>query len=806
MKKLFRFRISLNQAVILAFISITVSGCGVWRDFTTYFNLYYNLSDLYSQAEAAIKDQKKNLYDLDEITISSNASALLNQVVDKASKLLQFNGESSFVDDALLMLGKSFYYMQNYQKALKKFDELITAQPNSSLALEADFWGAKTELRLRNYDKGLERLAGVKEKALKIDDGNILTLVYIEEIKYELSKKNYLAAIDGCKALIAYDYDSGISAETSFQLGKLYLIQGQNQDAAKAFENVSSYSPSFDVKFNSSIELGKVLRQLNQNEEALKAFQKLRTETKYSDKFDVVDLEIGLSYLSMGKIKQASAKLMLVDTANASSVNAGIARFYMGKILEEEYQLYDSAMYFYKKASTSTTLPEYQTKAQNKVTVFTKYTTTKELIDEQLKQFSYAKDHDLYVKDSLKYVEDTTNAGILQREQQSERKTASRGNDRGNGERRGEGNDPRQGAQPQTADNVSKIAKPSLPSVSADSLMNLIAKAKFELGNIYFAEFNRIDTAIICYKDILDNYPKSSYKAQTTFALGSCYQALNKKEMADSIFTYIYENYKTEPVVNQAAIKLNKPQIDLNFDPGKNLFLEAEKLMKKKEYVASINGFYNIYKTYPSSAFAPKALLASGWILENDLKMADSAAAVYDTICSRYPATNYANSVKGKLEYYKLDREKRRSNLGERDSLSIASDASQKQALSAASLKNEAPKDSLLANEKEKNQQLASKSAETAKPPVVKNEPEAVKKTTVTEDNTEKVNIKAITAKEKQELEMISNRIAEIEKKVSGLKTEKENLLEKNSNRKPELQEAIKMILETKENLSKLPK
>ena len=144
MKKIFRFPINIYAGILLIFISLTAGGCGVWRDFTTYFNLYYNLNDLFSQAETIINDQKKSAFELEETPVSGNASTLLNQVIEKASKLLQYNSQSSFVDDALLIIGKSFFYMQNYQKALRKFDELITAQPDSKLVLEAEFWAAKT--------------------------------------------------------------------------------------------------------------------------------------------------------------------------------------------------------------------------------------------------------------------------------------------------------------------------------------------------------------------------------------------------------------------------------------------------------------------------------------------------------------------------------------------------------------------------------------------------------------------------------------------------------------------------------------
>jgi TolA-binding protein len=802
MKNLLRFQKGIYVGILIACISLTGAGCGVWRNFTTYFNLYYNLSDLYTQAEKAVKDQKRNIFDLEEIPISSNATALFNQVIEKSSKLLQFNAESSFVDDALLMLGKSFYYMQNYQKALRKFDELVVGQPNSSLVLEAEYWGAKTQLRLRNYDDGLKRLKAVKEKAIAVNDGNVLTLVYIEEIKIELGKKNYVAAVDICKSLIKYDYDSEISAETSFELGQLYLQLNQYKDAAQAFRDVNNYSPGYELIFNSAVENGRALREINENEAALKVFQRLRSEAKYSDKFDVLDLEVGLCNMNLENYKLAMTKLKYVDTAFANTQSAGIARYYLGKILEENYQLYDSASGFYKKVLGSSAPPEILAKAQSKVNVFTKYTTLVEQLRMQNKQLSYLKDSTLYVKDSIQFAEDTAKAAKEAREKILASADNKRNNRGGADDRRGNetqnlpvNNSPIPGAPSAQA--------PVYPKIPIDTLNANIAKTKYDLGSLYFADLDRVDSALVYYNDILENYKNDKIAPNTLFALGNCYETMNNKQKADSIFNYIYDNYKTEPVVNSAAVKIDKPQVELNFDPGKSLFLEAEELMKKKEYMASVRGFYHIFEKHPHSAYAPKALLASGWIYENRLKSNDSAAVMYDSVISRYPQTKYALSVKAKMDFYKTEMQKMKH--ASRDSLHLASD----------SLKTKHP-DLAIDSLKAPSQEAASVSdsvgktliADKGKTPKAREDEDLApkKKEAVKEEQKQQKAAKRVTLGELNDLQRVNDKIAEAEKKMKELETEKNKLLDAVPGTDPQLKDAVKMLLETKANLEKLTK
>ncbi|MDR3666290.1 MAG: hypothetical protein P4L35_05560, partial [Ignavibacteriaceae bacterium] len=214
---------------------------------------------------------------------------------------------------------------------------------------------------------------------------------------------------------------------------------------------------------------------------------------------------------------------------------------------------------------------------------------------------------------------------------------------------------------------VPKKRPPLHPVLSLDTLKAALVKNEYDLGNTFFTELNRPDSAAYYYRDILDNFQGSNFDARALYALGIYYETLNDSVKADSLYNIIYNNYRTEKVVNAAAIKLNKPAVDFDFDPAKDLYADAETDMIKKNFNVSLDKFYGISAKFPKSPMAPKALFASGWILENDLKLYDSAAVIYDTLTSRYPKTVYAANVKPKLYYYKEEVERKKTAL--KDSL-----------------------------------------------------------------------------------------------------------------------------------------
>ena len=220
------------------------------------------------------------------------------------------------------------------------------------------------------------------------------------------------------------------------------------------------------------------------------------------------------------------------------------------------------------------------------------------------------------------------------------------------GERRNRG-DERGFVQPLKTQLKTETKNPPVrPTISIDSVKSIIVKNEYDLANLFFTELNVPDSAYYYYKNIIENFPDSRYHSRSLYSLGTYYNGVGRKEEADSIFNFIYDNYKNENIVNAAAVQLKKPLINLTYDPADELYGDAEKILLEKKYSESVNKFYNIFREYPKSPFAPKALYAGGWILENELKLLDSAAVFYDSINAKYPQSLYASNIKSKLTFY----------------------------------------------------------------------------------------------------------------------------------------------------------
>lgn len=634
---------------------MSLPGCSVWYDFTAYFNLYYNASLAFEQAELSIKEQKKDNLSLLEPQIPSSANTNLTKVIEKCSKILQFDANSSYVDDALLMIGKSFYYQKVYIKAMRKFEELIAMGAKSDLIPEAKIWLAKTQMQQKNYTQALDLLAELKSDPETEDE--ILAAAYFEELKYLISVEKYDEAFKAANDLVRFSEDDVLNAEVMYKMGDIYFTRGDFVNSAESYKRVMDFEPVYEFEINSMIRYAAALRNLDRPTDALRALLELSGEVKYSDKFDYIDLEMGKTYSELGQKERALSVFYDADTAYAQSVQLGNIRYEIGYLYENSFSNYDSAAVYYSKALSSTATAEYLPLIRYKSDLFNKYISARNNHRLNEKSYLYATDSLAFIQDSIAYFAAMDSTAAAENKDQNQTTTTNLPRER---ERtlEPELNEPRTPVTPVQPNNKKQGIPPVRSVLSADSLMVVTARSAFDLGNLFFNDFSIIDSALYYYRQILDKYSKNPYTPQVLYALAGCLLVDGDSIAADSIYRYIYNTFSEDRIVNIIAPKINKPVIDFDFDPAKDMYVTAEKDFLSGKFQDALSKLYKIFSSYPESPIASKSLYTYGFILERELKKPDSAITVYDTLIAKYPTSQYAMKVNPAVQFYRVEKER----------------------------------------------------------------------------------------------------------------------------------------------------
>ena len=197
-------RIALITISTSAFIRF--SGCSAADFVGAYFNTYYNAQRLFREAEDEVLSQQTatqaDKVFLPPFNAPQGAKTKFNSVIEKCSKLLQYHPQSELVDDALFMIGRSYYYLNEHQKAERKFTELIEGYPQSDLVPLARLLMAYTYYRAADKDKAFDAATQLVQSAVEEQDDDVLVggAMLLGQIEAERSNFREAAAHYGTAA------------------------------------------------------------------------------------------------------------------------------------------------------------------------------------------------------------------------------------------------------------------------------------------------------------------------------------------------------------------------------------------------------------------------------------------------------------------------------------------------------------------------------------------------------------------------------------------------------------------------------
>ena len=135
-----------------------------------YYNTMFNAKQKYESGEKRIKESSGK-------DITPEMRKDFYDAIDKCWKLLNIYGDSSaYAADALLLIGKSHWQVEEYIKSERHLQQFSKRYPNNDLITEANLWLGKALEKLDRDDEAIQFL----NMALSVDeDDEINAQVYL---------------------------------------------------------------------------------------------------------------------------------------------------------------------------------------------------------------------------------------------------------------------------------------------------------------------------------------------------------------------------------------------------------------------------------------------------------------------------------------------------------------------------------------------------------------------------------------------------------------------------------------------------
>jgi tetratricopeptide (TPR) repeat protein len=386
----------LRNLLFILFCAIFVGGCGEtlknsWGNFRAYYNTYYNAKENFQAGLKKVQDQPFTIDPSEPVRVHHTPFQAGNndfqKAIDKGATILRKFPDTKWVDDAILLIGKSYYYRHEFYPALEKFEELRDAASSPKMEQLSIIWKGRTLLDLNFHAEGITFLESELEEYP--EDWSIGRKGEIQVLAGE-----HHAMLGNWEESVDFLSDAVANIKNKELLGRTYFLYGQVLERVElygeayfSFSRVSETFPGFEYSYWARFKQADVARKENNLDLAISIYEELSIDDKNADRRSKLVFEIARTLEMKGEVAEAEKryKNLLYDERRQGIQNIEADIYYrLGKIYSENYDnLSVAASYFDSSSTSSETLTRIETTRdpQNLSDVFGEYKRIRNTID-----------------------------------------------------------------------------------------------------------------------------------------------------------------------------------------------------------------------------------------------------------------------------------------------------------------------------------------------------------------------------------------------------------------------------------------
>lgn len=348
----------ISTLSLILILSSCSSGSFVGKrvdNFTAYYNTFYNAERVFDGAEESleVKDPPVNREVFLEVFATPDRVGNrqdFDNTIKKSADVLREHDNSKWVDDALLLIGKSNFYTQNYSSAENYFLNVI--EVSTKLDGEAQAWLGKTRLAAGEYDEAITHLSTTL-------DSESMSRKWAPTLMLQLGDAyvrtgNYEDAANMLRAGIGETRDKDQRARASFLLGQVYEALGDTLAAIGAYSDAADHEALYELSFAGQFKEIELLASTDPDE-ANRLLRRMERDDKHFNNKGQLDYLRGRLLMEQEKWTEARDYLndMLSEPVQTDRIATGQAHYALGQIYEYHLIDYSRAAAHYDTASTN---------------------------------------------------------------------------------------------------------------------------------------------------------------------------------------------------------------------------------------------------------------------------------------------------------------------------------------------------------------------------------------------------------------------------------------------------------------------
>lgn len=326
-----------------------------YDNFTAYYNGFYNARQAFQEGQQSLTQSNKPVERDTYMSLfaesGSSSGNLFQEAIEKSADLLRNHPQSKWADDALLLIGKSYFYQENYVGAEQKFREVITL--SEVYSDEARFWLARTLLASQAYGEAVNL---IQERLAEEDNrGEWVARMQLVLGQLYVRRQEWEQAAAALEQGLEHVDENRLSGRAQFLLGQVYETQEAYAKAIQAYERVQRHNPFYELRYAAQVSYVRVLGLHENPQKALQVLASMQRDDKHYNKRSELRLLQARIFQAMGQPYEALALYEDILYGDERLGQGGLTQkvhYRLGELYRDQLDSYEVAAAHFDSAAT----------------------------------------------------------------------------------------------------------------------------------------------------------------------------------------------------------------------------------------------------------------------------------------------------------------------------------------------------------------------------------------------------------------------------------------------------------------------
>jgi TolA-binding protein len=320
-----------------------------------YFNTFYNAKKAFSSAEKSRKSAGARTQGV--------GAGDYKKAIEKALKVVENYPKSKYYDDALFVLGVSYYHTNQFPRADRRFAEILTNYPESEFTKESQLYLAKSKLGQKDFEEAMQQFEMVFVGEY---DRDIKAEAAIAIGQYRFTEKDYAGSRQYFQAVRDSLGDDMQKKTAQLYLADSYFESLQYRDGLSGYLQALEMNPDKNERYHILVKATQCAYRLQKVNDGIDYLNQLMADQLYFDSSGALKLLLAQGYMYDEETDLAIATYQDITEHEKNPRTASEAFYNLALINQYQYDSLALAKEYYEKCLAGNPAADIRTSALEK--------------------------------------------------------------------------------------------------------------------------------------------------------------------------------------------------------------------------------------------------------------------------------------------------------------------------------------------------------------------------------------------------------------------------------------------------------